>query len=105
MEGAEAYSQWTGYMKENGLYDNIMLVKVRFNEGGIASMHAHPHTQTSFIVSGKYEFIVGDKSSIVTAGDGVLIEPDVPHECRCIEPGMVIDTFSPVREDFFKENK
>ena len=26
MEGAEAYTPWTGYMRENGLYDNILLV-------------------------------------------------------------------------------
>lgn len=85
-----------------GYNKNIMLVKVKFDDGGLAAMHAHPHTQTSFIESGVFEFTVGEKSMIVKAGDGVLIDPNVPHACRCIEPGMVIDTFSPMREDFIK---
>ena len=37
---------------------------------------------------------------IVEAGDGVYIEPNLLHSAVCLEEGELIDTFSPVREDF-----
>ena len=37
---------------------------------------------------------------IIEAGDGVYIQPNLLHSAICIEEGMLIDTFSPVREDF-----
>lgn len=94
--GPGLYRQILGYSGD------IMSVRVRFDKDGIAAMHSHPHTQTSSIISGKYEFTVDGESRIVTAGDGVLIRPNLPHACVCIEPGIVIDTFSPMREDFLK---
>lgn len=94
--GPGLYRQILGYT------DNIMSVRVRFDEGGIAAMHKHPHTQTSSIISGKYEFTVDGETKVVTAGDGVLIKANQMHACVCIEPGIVIDTFSPMREDFVK---
>lgn len=63
-------------------------------------MHSHPHTQTSSIISGRFRFTVDGESRMVGPGDGVLIKPGLPHECVCLEPGIVIDSFSPMREDF-----
>jgi len=28
--------------------------------------------------------------------------PNLPHGCICLEAGILIDTFSPIREDFLK---
>ncbi len=33
-------------------------------------------------------------------GDRVYIEPNLLHSAVCLEEGILIDTFSPVREDF-----
>lgn len=85
-----------------GYSADLMTVRVKFEKGGIAAMHAHPHTQTSTIVSGVYEFEVDGEKMLVKEGDGVLILPDQPHQCLCLEPGIVIDNFSPAREDFLK---
>lgn len=85
-----------------GYTDDLMVVRVKFEKDGIAAMHAHPHTQSSYIVSGKYEFTVDGEMKVVTAGDGVLIKQNQQHACFCLEPGIVVDTFSPMREDFLK---
>lgn len=82
-------------------YDNqIMMVKVKFEEGALGSPHQHFHTQATFCVSGKFEFEIDGVKKIVEAGDGVYIEPNLLHSAVCLEAGMLIDTFSPVREDF-----
>ena len=82
-------------------YDNqIMMVLVKFDAGALGSPHQHFHTQSTFCVSGKFEFEIDGEKQVVKAGDGVYIEPNLLHSAVCLEEGMLIDTFSPVREDF-----
>ncbi|KDS58761.1 pectin degradation protein [Bacteroides uniformis str. 3978 T3 ii] len=45
---------------------------------------------------------MGDEKKIVEAGDGIYIEPDILHGCVCLEPGVLIDCFAPIRADFLK---
>lgn len=80
--------------------DKMMLVKVEFKTGGIGYAHQHPHRQCTYVVSGIFEFQVGEETKIVKAGDGLYMEPNILHGVKCIEGGILIDTFSPMREDF-----
>ncbi|WP_282074031.1 cupin domain-containing protein [Polaribacter atrinae] len=82
-------------------YDNqIMMVSVKFEEGALGAPHQHFHTQATYVVSGKFEFEIDGVKQIVEAGDGVYIEPNLLHSAVCLVEGQLIDTFSPVREDF-----
>ena len=82
-------------------YDNqIMMVLVKFEKGAVGSPHSHFHTQTTYCVSGKFEFEIDGVKQEVKGGDGVYIQPNLLHSAVCLEAGMLIDTFSPVREDF-----
>lgn len=82
-------------------WDNqIMMVKVKFEKGAEGSPHQHFHTQTTYCAQGKFEFTIADEKKIVNAGDGVYIEPNLMHGALCLEEGILIDVFSPVREDF-----
>ncbi|MDR0891368.1 MAG: cupin domain-containing protein [Mediterranea sp.] len=84
-------------------YDGqVMLVKVRFEQGAVGSLHTHPHTQTTYVASGKFRFTVDGKAQTVSAGDGIYIAPNALHGCTCLEAGVLIDCFSPMREDFLK---
>ena len=83
-----------------GTDNQIMMVKVKFEKGAVGSPHQHFHTQSTFCASGKFEFTVGDDKSIIEAGEGVYIEPNLLHSAVCLEAGILIDVFSPVREDF-----
>lgn len=87
-----------------GYNDDVMLVKVKFEKAGaVGTPHTHPHTQTTYVASGKFEFTVDGETKIVSAGDGLYMKPDVLHGCVCIEPGILIDCFAPMREDFLKK--
>ncbi len=84
-------------------YDGqVMLVKVKFEKGAIGTPHTHYHTQTTYVASGKFRFTVGDETKVVSAGDGIYMEPDVLHGCECLEAGVLIDCFAPMRADFLK---
>ncbi len=83
-----------------GYDDKIMLVKVHFNEGGIGYKHEHYHSQVTYVESGEFEFSIGEHTKIVKAGDTVYIPPHVLHGAICTKEGILIDVFSPIREDF-----
>ncbi|MCI0522152.1 MAG: cupin domain-containing protein [Bacteroidales bacterium] len=83
-----------------GYNTQIMMVKVRFKKGSVGSQHHHFHSQATYATSGKFEFCIGDEKRIIKEGDGVYIKPNIPHSALCLEDGILIDVFSPVREDF-----
>lgn len=77
-----------------------MIVKVKFDKGAVGTQHTHPHSQATYVASGKFELSIGGVKKILEAGDGYYVAPDEIHGCVCLEPGILIDTFSPYREDF-----
>lgn len=82
-------------------YDGkIMMVKVQFEKGGVGEIHEHHHSQVTYVVSGKFEMTIGNEKKILKGGDAFYIPPHVLHGCVCLEDGVLIDVFSPVREDF-----
>ena len=90
-----------GITRQIMAYDGqLMMVKVQFEKGAVGTMHAHYHSQATYVVSGKFELKIGDKTEILGPGDGYYVAPDELHGCVCLEAGILIDTFSPVRADF-----
>ena len=69
-------------------------------DGAVGAMHQHYHSQATYVASGKFELTIGDRKEILSTGDGYYVEPDQPHGCVCLEAGVLIDTFSPMRSDF-----
>lgn len=82
--------------------DKLMLVKVEFETGGIGSLHSHYHSQISHVESGKFEVEIDGEKQILKTGDAFYIPPNVVHGAICLEAGVLIDVFSPMREDFIK---
>jgi quercetin dioxygenase-like cupin family protein len=80
--------------------DNMMSVEVHFEKGAVGALHSHPHEQLTYVLSGAFEFTIGDEKHIVKAGDTMYKEPDIEHGCVCVEAGTLIDTFTPMRKDF-----
>ena len=85
-----------------GYNDSIMMVKVEFKQGMIGTLHHHIHSQSSYVVSGAYELTIGNEKRIIRSGDGFFTDPNIEHGVVCIEEGIIVDGFSPVREDFLK---
>jgi quercetin dioxygenase-like cupin family protein len=83
-----------------GYDERVMLVKARFEKGGVGAVHSHPHSQVTYVESGVFEMTIGTETKIIRKGDGYYVPPDVLHGCTCLEAGMLIDAFSPMREDF-----
>ncbi|MBQ7063670.1 MAG: cupin domain-containing protein [Firmicutes bacterium] len=80
--------------------DALMQVYMEFEEGSVGAMHSHPHVQLTHILEGEFEFTIGDEVRKVHAGDTLYKLPNVPHGCVCLKKGKLLDTFTPMREDF-----
>lgn len=85
-----------------GYDDKIMLVNVHFETGAIGILHEHYHSQVTYVASGKFELTIGDETKLLKEGDSFYVPPHVVHGAVCIESGLLIDVFSPMREDFMK---
>jgi len=83
-----------------GYDDKIMLVKVKFEAGAVGAMHSHPHSQATYVESGVFDMTIGGDTKRIRQGDGYYVLPHVVHGVTCVEPGVLVDAFSPVREDF-----
>lgn len=80
--------------------DQMMVVKVAFEAGGIGAMHSHPHTQASYVASGKFDITIDGNTKTLKGGDVYFVPSDLVHGAVCLEAGELIDVFHPLREDF-----
>lgn len=80
----------------------LMMVEVYFEKGGIGAVHAHPHEQISYIARGSFEFEINGQKDVVAAGDTVYVDSNAPHGVKALENSLIIDVFTPQREDFLK---
>lgn len=83
--------------------EKLMVVKVQFDKGAIGTLHRHPHSQITHIENGIFEVEIGEERKILTTGDAFYIPPNVMHGALCLEAGVLIDVFSPMREDFINK--
>lgn len=83
----------------------LMVVAFRFQaEGTEGKLHSHPHVQSTYVQSGRFAFTVSGETFDVGPGDSFVIPSNAVHGCRCLEPGTLIDTFAPRRDDFLTPN-
>lgn len=82
--------------------DQLMLCEITFAKGAKGNVHAHPHTQATYVVKGSFAFTVDGETKIVRAGDTVLMPSGAKHGCECLEDGVLCDVFTPMRQDFIK---
>ena len=87
-----------------GYNDRIMAVRVWFEEGAVGELHKHPHSQVAYVESGRFDVTIGKETKTLTAGDSFYVAPETMHGAVCREAGVLIDMFSPVREDFLPED-
>jgi len=83
------------------VYGNrTLMVEVKFEKSAVIPDHSHPHEQTGYLISGQLEFVINGKNIIANPGDSWNIAGDVGHGATALVESVVIEVFSPVREDY-----
>jgi quercetin dioxygenase-like cupin family protein len=81
---------------------SLMAAEVSFQKGSIGAPHSHPHQQIGYIVKGRFELEMEGKKTTLQAGDSYYAQPNVVHGVVALEDGVLLDVFTPQREDFLK---
>ena len=76
------------------------LTEVRFVAGAVVPEHSHPHEQTGYLITGSLRFFGDGEDTVVRPGDCWNFASGVPHGAEALEDSVVIEVFSPVREDY-----
>ena len=80
--------------------EHLMAVEVGFEKDTVGSIHKHPHTQCSYVLTGKFSYSVEGEETILEQGDSIVVPGRLSHGTVCLEPGTLLDIFTPCREDF-----
>jgi len=80
--------------------ERMMLVEVTLEDRAVVPTHTHPHEQTGYLVSGRMAFELGDEARELGPGACWLVPSDMPHQVTALERCVVIDIFSPPREEY-----
>lgn len=80
--------------------EKTLLIEVFLDKGSLVPEHSHLHEQTGYMVSGKAIFNIDNEESEVNPGDSWAIPGGAVHSVKVLEDSVVVEVFSPVREDY-----
>ena len=84
--------------------NDLMLVIIDFTGGPMEQpdpYHSHVHEQITYVARGKLKFFIEDEEYSLQEGDTIAIPSGREHTIQTLTPEVrLIDSFSPVREDF-----
>lgn len=80
--------------------DALMCVENQMQAGAVGAAHAHPHQQIVYVPCGRFTYTVGGETREIGSGDSVFVPGNILHSCTCLETGILLDIFTPKRDDF-----
>lgn len=80
--------------------DQLMAAYVEFQAGAVGALHQHPHVQITYVKNGEFRVDIGGEERILGGGDFYYIPSGVLHGATAISAGVLVDVFSPMREEF-----
>lgn len=80
--------------------DQLTIAFVRIKKGSQLPEHFHIHEQVTTGLEGELEMTVGGQQLICKAGVSVSIPSNTPHSAVALSDCLVMDVFSPPREDY-----
>lgn len=80
--------------------ETMTLARVALRRGALVPMHEHENEQISTVLQGRVRFVVGGEERVIEAGTSVPLPANVPHEVEALEDSIMLDVFSPVRDDW-----
>ncbi len=80
--------------------EKMTLAEIRLRKGTTVAEHSHEHEQASMVREGRLHFVVAGEEAVLQAGDILLIPPNAPHRVEALEDCVVVDLFSPARDDW-----
>jgi quercetin dioxygenase-like cupin family protein len=82
--------------------EKMTLARIHLRQGVVVPRHEHENEQVAMVLEGRMRFDVDDEEIDVGPGESIVFGPNVPHRAEALEDSLVLDVFSPVREDWIR---
>jgi quercetin dioxygenase-like cupin family protein len=82
----------------------MTIARLELLQDAVVPEHSHHHEQITMVERGALRFAIEGGQQIVRAGESLVIPPDAPHGVVALEDTVVVDIFSPAREDWVAGN-
>ncbi len=82
---------------------HLMFALYRMSAGLEFPRHDHPHEQMATVLSGRIEALIGEDRRELGPRGGYRVPANVPHTIRVLEDAVILDAFTPIREDFLTD--
>jgi quercetin dioxygenase-like cupin family protein len=79
---------------------SMTMAEFTMEKGAELPEHRHVHEQAGYVVRGSISLSIGGQTREMGLGDSWDIPSDVPHSARALEDSVVVEVFSPRREEF-----
>jgi quercetin dioxygenase-like cupin family protein len=91
-----------GITRQVAVGNKMLLAVVTVQPGCSVPAHSHVHEQIGYVASGRAVFRTGDSERELGRGDMYTIPGGEVHSVTVIseEPGVFVDVFNPVREEY-----
>ncbi len=90
-----------GIKRQMVVGQNMMMCRFTFEPFLITPEHTHPHEQMTLVIKGKVKFTIEGEVQILSPGDVLHFPPHNRHGATMLDEEVVlIDIFSPIREEF-----
>ena len=81
---------------------SMMTAQFTFEKGAVGAPHTHIHEQVGYVLRGRFELTLGDDKTIIEAGDTYYVPSNTLHGVVALEDGVLLDVFTPQRQDFLE---
>jgi quercetin dioxygenase-like cupin family protein len=82
--------------------EKLFLAEHEMEKGWVGSVHSHPHDQIVYVVHGHLKVSYQGETFEIRTGDTFVVRGGVEHGASALEDSLVIDVFTPCRQDYLR---
>jgi|SRR5215813_6646140 len=82
--------------------EKLFLAEREMEKGWVGTLHSHPHDQIVYVVHGHLRVNSEQQTFEIRTGDTFVVGGGVEHGASALEESLVVDVFTPWREDYLK---
>jgi len=95
-----------GITRQMVVGDRLMVCRLTLAARTVTAIHTHVHEQLTLVERGRVDFFVDGHKRTATPGDILLFPSGILHGATMLDEDVVlIDIFSPPREDFLQAKR
>lgn len=81
----------------------LMACRLHFAPRTVTPVHTHPHEQMTIVLEGRVRFTIDGEAREAGPGDVLHFPSNLEHGATMLDEEVVLlDIFTPIREDFLK---